>query len=343
MSTPDRRPGAAEKARRQMKALLFGGLGLAGIMLVAGLALLFLTGGAPGKDGKDAVVLIPPGSGVTQIAALLEEEGGVRSATAFKAAVQASGQSGALKAGEYAIPVGASMGQVIAILVEGKSIQHPITIPEGFTTAMVMRRLAASQVLSGPVPPAPPEGSLLPATYSVVRGTSREEVLARMTRAHDAAMAELWPKRAPNLPIRTPAEAVTLASIVEKETGVKDERRKVAGVFINRLRKGMKLESDPTIIYGITGGDPIGRRIRLSEIRMPHPWNTYVIPGLPPSPIANPGRASLEAVLNPEATDALFFVADGTGGHVFAATYAEHNANVAKWRDVQRARGDRTD
>ena len=207
------------------------------------------------------------------------------------------------------------------------------------TSAQIVRTLDAIETLVDDDPSVPPEGTLLPETYLTPRGMSQSELLQTMAEAQTELMDELWPNRAPDLPFETREEAIILASIVEKETGVGMERDMVAGVFVNRLRRGIKLQSDPTIIYGITGGDPIGRRIRRSEIDRVTDWNTYQIPALPRTPICNPGEAAIRAVLNPAETDALFFVADGTGGHAFARTLAEHNRNVEKWRQIQRERG----
>jgi len=315
--------------------------GAALVVLLLGWAVgSFLGGGPAAKQGEQTVVVVPPGAGLSRIATILSDAGVVRSADAFKAIASAGGNAGKLKAGEYAIPSRASPAKIIDILTSGKSIQHAVTIPEGWTSAMVMRALAEAEFLDGPLPPTPPEGSLLPETYMVTRGTSRAAILAKMTDAHDKTLAQLWEKRALDVPVRTPQEAVILASIVEKETGQKDERERVAGVFSNRLRIGMRLESDPTIIYGLTRGEPLGRGIRQSELIAFTPWNTYLIPALPPTPIANPGRESLAAVMNPARTNELFFVADGTGGHVFAATYAEHLKNVEQWRAVEARRAE---
>ncbi|MBB4660131.1 endolytic transglycosylase MltG [Parvularcula dongshanensis] len=243
-----------------------------------------------------------------------------------------------LRAGEFEIPQGASLDQIVRTLRDAKPLLRFVTVPEGRTTAQVLRIVEAAPVLEGEVTLAPAEGALLPETYAYERGEPRDAVVRRMMEAHDAALAELWPGRAEGLPIDTPEEAVVLASIVEKETALAAERPRVAAVFVNRLNKGMRLQSDPTIIYGLTGGEPLGRGIRLSELRGETPYNTYVIRGLPPTPIANPGHASLAAVLNPAETDDLYFVADGTGGHVFSSTLAEHNRNVAKWRRIERER-----
>jgi UPF0755 protein len=299
--------------------------------------------GPPAREGEETIILVPRGAGLARIASELGEAGVVSSPTSFIVFARAMGAADSLKAGEYAIPSRASMARIVAILSSGRSIQHRITIPEGWTSAMALRRIAQAEFLDGPVPAALPEGALLPATYLFTRGASRAEAVQEMVAAREAVIAELWPKRARDLPFSTINEAITLASIVEKETAEPEERPRVAAVFVNRLRLGMRLESDPTIIYGVTGGEPLGRRIRRSEIEMAHPWNTYVIAGLPPTPIANPGRDAIAAVLNPPRTDELFFVADGTGGHAFARTYAEHNENVERWRAIQRDRGLRKD
>ncbi|MBL8772744.1 MAG: endolytic transglycosylase MltG, partial [Phenylobacterium sp.] len=243
-----------------------------------------------------------------------------------------------LKAGEYEVKSGASMASLLADIRAGRVVRRRITIPEGWTSGMAAEAVNAYPALTGRADE-PPEGALMPDTYDVRRGEDRAEVIARMRAARDKALAELWAARAPDLPLRTPDEAVILASIVEKETGVAAERPRVAAVFVNRLRMGMPLQSDPTIIYGLTRGRPLGRGIRASELAGDTGYNTYRFIGLPPTPIANPGREALAAVLNPPKTDELFFVADGTGGHAFAKTYAEHQRNVARWREIERARG----
>ena len=282
-------------------------------------------------DGKPATVMLRKGAGLNEIATALERAHVVRSSALFIAAAQATGAARSLKAGEYEFPSKASMARVLADVRAGKIIRHQVTIPEGITSEMVIDILNAEPALTG-VAPTPPEGAILPETYDFQRGEDRAAVLQRMMDARDKLLASLWAKRKAGLPIHSPEEAVILASIVEKETGVASERPQVASVFVNRLVKGMRLESDPTIIYGITKGRPLGRRILLSELQAPTPYNTYAIQGLPPTPIANPGRASLAAVLDPPATDYIFFVADGTGGHAFAATYEAHQRNVEKWR-----------
>ena len=291
----------------------------------------------PGPLAEETVIMLRSGMSVTAIADALEEAGAVRHAALFKGAVRLKGEQGALKAGEYAIPERASVLDIIELLVEGKSILHYLTAPEGLTTAQILRIVAADDVLVGDVSLMPNEGELLPETYAFTRGETRDGIIRTMMNARNAAIEELWDDRALDLPINTREEAIILASIVEKETGVADERPLVAAVFVNRLKRGMRLESDPTVIYGLTKGEPLGRGLRVSELRGETPYNTYVISGLPPTPIANPGRDAIAAVLNPADVNYIFFVADGSGGHAFAATLAEHNRNVARWRQVERA------
>jgi UPF0755 protein len=295
---------------------------------------------APGplaaNGGSETTVAIPLGTGLNQAAAILEREGVVHEGIVFRAGVMLNRKAAALKAGEYAIPSGASPSQIMNILIEGKSIVYKLTLAEGLTSAMIVELVRAHPTLTGDVAETPAEGSLLPETYVFDRAMTRPALIKRMQDDHSRVLDELWAGRAANLPIATKQEAVILASIVEKETGVADERPRVAAVFVNRLRKGMKLQSDPTIIYGLTKGVPLGRGIRQSELDKPTPYNTYAIVGLPPTPIANPGKASLAAVLNPAQTEDLFFVADGTGGHAFASTMAEHEKNVQKWREIER-------
>ena len=229
------------------------------------------------------------------------------------------------------------MAQVLNDIAAGKVVKRFVVAPEGWTSEMVADAVRAQPVLVGTIE-TPPEGAILPDGYQIQRGEQRGEVIAKMMAARDQLLAQLWAGRAPDLPLKTPEEAVTLASIVEKETGIPAERPRIAAVFENRLRQGMKLESDPTIIYGISQGRPLGRGITMKELTTPTPYNTYTIVGLPPTPIANPGRAALAAVLNPPKSDELYFVANGAGGHVFASTFAEHQANVAKWRAIERQR-----
>ncbi|NWG70849.1 MAG: endolytic transglycosylase MltG [Parvularculaceae bacterium] len=290
----------------------------------------------PGPLAEDAIVLLKEGSSVSTIARELAAAGAIRDETLFVAVVRVKGVQSALKAGEYEIPAGASVLDVIALLVEGKSILHYFTAPEGRTSAQILRDIAADETLLGDLTLTPAEGDLLPETYAYTRGETRDGMVRLMQQAQDRLIEELWDDRATDLPYTTREEAIILASIVEKETGLPEERARIAAVFVNRLKRGMRLESDPTVIYGLTQGEPLGRGIRLSELRKETPYNTYLIRGLPPTPIANPGRASIEAVLNPADTRDIFFVADGTGGHAFAETLAEHNRNVAKWRRFER-------
>ncbi len=254
------------------------------------------------------------------------------------AAVRLRGVQSDVKAGEYEIPAHASVMEIIDLLVEGKSILYYFTAAEGLTTAQIIRAINANEILTGDVTLEITEGELLPETYAFHRGDTRDQVLQRMMSAQDNLIAALWDGRATELPFSTPAEALVLASIVEKETAVPAERDRIAAVFVNRLKRGMRLESDPTIIYGLTQGEPLGRGLRQSELRSDTPYNTYVISGLPPTPIANPGSASIEAVLNPAETEDLFFVADGTGGHAFATNLRDHERNVSAWRRIERER-----
>ena len=317
---------------------LFGVLILAAAAIGGGAWLGYRAATEPGPAAADTIVLLPSGSAVSTIAAKLEEEGVIEHSELFIAVVRIRGVQSAVKAGEYEIPAGASVMEIIDQLIGGKSILHYFTAAEGLTTAQIIRALNAHEVLEGDVTLEPAEGELLPETFAFTRGETRDALVRRMMKDQDQLLDALWPDRAMELPYSTPYEALILASIVEKETGVPEERARIASVFVNRLKRGMRLESDPTIIYGLTQGEPLGRGLRLSELRGETPYNTYVIKGLPPTPIANPGRASIEAVLKPADTDYIFFVADGTGGHVFASTLKEHNANVAKWRTIERQR-----
>lgn len=292
---------------------------------------------AAGPLKEPRIIWLQPGIALPAISNRLAEAGTITDKNVFRYATRFTGAASRLKAGEYEIPARASQAEIVRILVEGKSIMHQLTLPEGLTSYQAMEIIKSNPVLEGEAPIVPAEGTLLPETYNFTRGTSRAQLVERMNRDARKLMNDLWPKRAPNLPVKTPEEALILASIVEKETGVKAERPRVAAVFINRLNKSMRLQSDPTIIYGITlGKGPLGREIRRSEIDRATAYNTYQIDRLPPTPICNPGRASIEAVLNPPKTDELYFVADGTGGHVFARSLLEHQRNVNNWRRIQR-------
>jgi len=309
------------------------------LFLIAGLAWGWSVYYAPGpsaRQGDETVVTLPSGSGVSAIAARLKSAGVIRSSDMFKAAATLTGADRRLRAGEYLVPDKASLRAVLRLLTDGKVVRHYVTIPEGWSSAQAVDILMKQAVLTGTVDQVPDEGTLWPETYEVSRGETRMSVIARMKTAHDDNLARLWAARSPNTVVDTPEEAVILASVVEKETGLAAERPRVAAVFSNRLRIGMRLESDPTIVYGITKGRPLGRGIRQSELRTDTGYNTYLIDGLPPTPIANPGREALAAVLNPPRSEDLFFVADGTGGHAFAATYDQHLQNVARWREIER-------
>lgn len=290
----------------------------------------------PGPLAAETVLLIPRGAGLASIADRLAEAGVVRDRFLFIAGVKLTGGDRALRAGEYAFPAGISAQGAMELLESGRTVTYSITIPEGLTSAEVMEVLAAEDKLSGEVAAPPPEGSLLPETYRFTRGDSRAALIERMQGAMQRTLDELWPARAEGLPLATPQQAVSLASIVEKETAVAEERPLVASVFVNRLKRGMPLQSDPTVIYGLTEGrGPLGRELLRTDLDHDSPFNTYRISGLPPRPIANPGRASIAAALNPAGSEFLYFVADGNGGHVFARTLAEHNRNVAAWRRLR--------
>ncbi|MDW3207177.1 MAG: endolytic transglycosylase MltG [Alphaproteobacteria bacterium] len=318
--------------------------------LVAFLLLVLLTGGGAawlfkwaqdvhrqaGPLAQDTVVVIEPGSGLQRIARELEQAGVIDHPEVFIAMLRYSGEHTRLKAGEYRFEAGASQQEVAGKLIDHDVLAHFLTIPEGLTVAEILEIVAGADGVTGAMPPAPPEGSLLPETYQYRRGDSRADILARMQAAMDETLQQLWENRAENLPISSPEEAVILASIVEKETGVASERARVAAVFVNRLRRGMRLQSDPTVVYALTGGQaPLGRALTRQDWKVEHPYNTYRVEGLPPGPISNPGRDALQATLNPVESKELYFVADGTGGHAFAETLAQHNRNVAKWRKIR--------
>lgn len=298
------------------------------------------------KDGplvSDAVVKVAPGEGLYTVANRLEENGVISSALAMRLAGRLKDASTEIKVGEFEIAAGTPMETVLDTLVEGKVVLHKLTIPEGRTTAQALRIIEASEELTGPMPETPPaEGALLPDTYLFARGMTRIDAIQLMMDAQEKLLEEAWPERQEGLPFDTMREAVILASVVEKETGKPEERPEIAGLFVNRLKRGMRLESDPTIIYGVSGGEPLlnrqGQRRTLyrSEIDRKTDWNTYQIDGLPKTPICNPGRDAILAVLDPPETEYVFFVADGTGGHLFAKTYAEHQRNVAAYRRYER-------
>lgn len=312
-------------------ALLMVGAGAAGVMwLSAQLE-------KPGPLTTETTVVIPKGAGTQAIADQLADAGVIASPLVFRLGARLKEAQAELRAGEYAFSPRVSVEEVMARLRAGDTVARRLTVPEGLTSAQVVALVAETPGLTGETGPPPPEGTLLPETYHFSRGDSRAGLIERMREAMAAELEALWASRDPDLPLVTPEEAVTLASIIEKETAVAAERRRVAAVFINRLRKGMLLQSDPTTIYALTGGaGPLERPLSRKDLAIPSPYNTYVSPGLPPGPIANPGRASLAAALNPIDSNEYYFVADGTGGHAFARTLEEHVRNVARWREIQR-------
>ena len=297
---------------------------------------------APGPLPQDKVVNVPHGSGIRDIADVLQREGVIDQPWVFIGGVLALKAREGLKAGEYQFSAHASLRDVVATIVDGKVIAHQISIPEGLTSEQIVARLLQDDILTGNIKEIPREGSLLPDTYNFTRGITREQIIQRMQAAQERLIKEVWERHSPDLPLKTADQLVTLASLVEKETAKPDERTRVAAVFVNRLKQRMRLQSDPTIIYGLVGGKgTLGRAIMKSEIDQPTPYNTYQIDGLPPGPISNPGRASLEAAANPARTRELYFVADGTGGHVFADSFDQHQKNVARLRSLESDQKDR--
>ena len=311
---------------------------LLGLLAVA--ATYWLLWAAPGPKAGPHTIIVEEGSTLTSVARQLEQAGAIPgSASTYGLMARIFGSGDPVQAGEFEIPAGAGGSKVLDLLQHGKPVQRLITVTEGMPSIIIQEKLAANDYLTGPVP-AIAEGSALPDSYGYKRGEPRQAVAARMQSAMAKTLDALWAKRKPTCPINSKEEAVTLASIVEKETGKASERRTIAGVYCNRLRIGMKLDADPTVIYPVTRGKPLGRRILRSELNADTGYNTYRRPGLPLGPIANPGRESIAAVLDPAPTQALYFVADGTGGHVFSNTLAEHNANVQKWYAIRKARGE---
>lgn len=320
-----------------MKKLLTIAAVLAGL---AAIALYWTLWAGPGPAKGPHTVVVEEGSSLHRVAGQLVDAGVVPgSAGSYRLMARLLGSSDPVQAGEFLIPAGTGGAAVLDILQHGQPVQRLITIPEGMPSILVHEKLAAVPHLTG-TSTVPREGSILPDSYSYQRGEPRSAVLARMQAAMTRQLDQLWPKRKPHSVVTSKSDAIILASIVEKETGKPSERRMVAGVYSNRLRQGMKLDADPTVIYPITKGKPLGRRILRSELQADNGYNTYARAGLPDGPIANPGRESIAAVLDPAPTNALYFVADGTGGHVFATTLAEHNANVRKWYALRRQRGE---
>ncbi|MEM1286793.1 MAG: endolytic transglycosylase MltG [Pseudomonadota bacterium] len=334
----------AKRARSPIVVFFNGvfSLALLGIVL---LGAIFYWGNiqfnAPGPHDTDRTVNVTRGMTTREIVSMLDTRGVIDSQLLMLAGVYARQARTSLQAGEYAIEANASMAEILDKLIEGRAVVYSLTFPEGWTSQQMVNRILAAEDLTGEIEEVPPEGSLLPNTYAFSRGATRQSVLDRMMAAQESALEEIWERRIDDLPVETPEELVVLASIVEKETARADERTRVAAVFINRLNLGMPLQSDPTILYGVFGGDAWlePRPIFRSQLQdRSNPYNTYAIPALPPGPIANPGRASMEAVANPSRTEDLFFVADGTGGHAFAVTYEEHTRNVARWREIEAER-----
>ncbi|HZL41538.1 MAG TPA: endolytic transglycosylase MltG [Pseudolabrys sp.] len=340
---PERVPSPTRRSKRVRHPLVIVGNAMFTVLVVVSVTV----GGAlylgeqrfesPGPLTEDKIVNIPRGLGIRDIAELLVREGVIDQPWVFIGGVLVLKARGDLKHGEYQFTKNASLADVVTTIVENKEVQHALTIPEGLTSEQIVAKLLENDALSGQIKEIPREGTLLPETYKFTRGMVREQIIQRMQHAHRQLLAEVWEHRNPEIPIKTPEQLVTLASIVEKETGKPEERSRVAAVFINRLKSKMRLQSDPTIIYGLTGGKgALGRPIMKSEIEQPTPYNTYTIDGLPPGPIANPGRASLEAAANPARTKDLYFVADGTGGHMFSESYDQHQKNVARLRTLEK-------
>lgn len=310
------------------------------VLLIAAFLSVWLLWVGPGPAPRDTTLIVAEGSNVTRVADQLAEQGLIRGgAGGFRLFARVLGSGDPIQAGEFVIPRGASAAHILDQLQHGRPVVRTVVVPEGLPSVLVRERLLGAAYLEGDVA-VPPEGSVLPGGYTYRRGETRAAVLARMQIAMRTELARLWAARRPTTVVTTPEQAIILASIVEKETGKPAERRLVAGVYSNRLRQNMPLQADPTVIYPVTQGRPLGRRILLSELRARNGYNTYAMRGLPQGPIANPGRESIAAVLNPAPTQALYFVADGSGGHVFAATLAEHEANVERWRALRRARGE---
>jgi UPF0755 protein len=345
--TPPVPPKGARRKRRPVLSATSGFLSF--LLIVAVVGALALAWGErrlrePGPLATDKVVYILPGTDLPEIIGMLEHEGVIDDPLFLNVVLVFEGSRSKVRAGEYLFKQNTSLRAVIDTLVSGRQVQHTLTIPEGLTSEQIVERLRASDILAGEIKDFPKEGSLLPETYKFVRGFSRADLVRKMQENQKRAVDQIWSHRASDLPLRSPYELVTLASIVEKETGKAEERPHVASVFVNRLQRRMRLQSDPTIVYGLVGGKgTLGRGITRSELERPTAYNTYTIDGLPPGPIANPGRAALDAVANPTRTQDLYFVADGTGGHVFAETLEQHSRNVQKWRVIEKATKERAD
>ena len=325
-------------ARLALHAGVFGPLGA--VLFALGFSYFaYLEFVRPGPLADSRTLVVHKGSGVESIATELRDRGVIRDRFLFKAGARFTGRSRAMRAGEYRFPAGISMDGAIALLASGETVRRRITVAEGLTTREALGLVAAAEGLSGDLPAGVGEGSLLPETYYFSYGDSRVELVRRMRESMRKTLASLWEMRAPGIALATPEEALVLASIIERETAVALERARISAVFHNRLRRGMRLQSDPTVVYALTLGlAPLDRPLARKDLRVESPYNTYRTQGLPPTPIANPGRASIEAALHPARTDELYFVADGTGGHAFARTFPEHLRNVARWRRIERER-----
>lgn len=340
---PDRIPALARRSRRVRHPLVIAGNAVFTFLILAAIAIgaTLVVGkqrfDQPGPLAEEKVVNIPRGLGIRDISELLTREGVIDQPWVFVGGVVVLKAREGLKFGEYQFPKQVSIRDVVDIIVEGRVVQHTLTFAEGMTSEQIVARLLENDLLIGTIKEIPREGTLLPETYKVTRGIPRDQIIQRMQQASRRVIQEVWDRRMPDLPIKTPEQLVVLASVIEKETGRADERTRVAAVFSNRLKQKMRLQSDPTIIYGLVGGKgALGRSLSRADIDQHTPYNTYAIDGLPPGPIANPGRASLEAAANPARTKELFFVADGTGGHVFSENYDQHQKNVARLRAIER-------
>ena len=316
--------------------LLLGMLCITAAFAIGGVAVyVYIAYTSPSRLAQGIDIVIPQGTGVRQIGAILSRQKIVSDPLIFLAGVRAAGLDHALQAGEYHFPARVSPRQAAQILASGETVKRFVTIPEGLRSIEIVDRLDRVDGLMGTIDSVPADGTLLPETYQFSYGDTKQSIIDRMRAAQIDLLDRLWPERAPDLPVKTREQALTLASIVERETGIAAERARVAGVFVNRLRKNMRLQSDPTVAYAVSPNVPLNRALTRADLKYESPYNTYVVAGLPPAPITNPGREAIYAVLHPAATDEVYFVADGTGGHAFARTLKEHNRNVARWRKLR--------
>ena len=329
--------------RLALHAAVFGLLGV-GLFLLGFAHWAHLQFTRPGPLAEARTLVIHKGAGVERIAAALFDGGVIGDRFLFGAGARLTGRARVMRAGEYRFPVGVSMDGAIALLARGETVKRRLTVAEGLTVSEALALIRAADGLAGDVPAGVEEGSLLPETYYFSLGDSRAGLVGRMRESMEVVLGALWDGRAPGVVLASPEEALVLASIIERETGLAPERARISAVFHNRLRLGMRLQSDPTVAYALTlGKAPLDRKLGKSDLDIDSPYNTYRVHGLPPTPIANPGRASIEAALHPADTDELYFVADGTGGHVFARSFTEHLKNVARWRRIERERREKPD